>query len=453
VAGPLLIALLCVLAVFVPSLFMQGAARALFVPLTLAVGFAMIASWLLDRTLVPILAVWWLRQEDMVHEGGPMEPIRRRYQALQARVATWSAGMLVTAYAAVALVVVAAGALTLGTEIFPEADAGQLQLRLRAPTGTRLDVTEEMTKKALAVITQDAGNNGVADSLALVGVHGSAYPINFIHQWTSGPQEAVLQVQLTATPAGGMSAFRDRLRADLARAMPHVRFSFEPADIVSRVMSFGASTPIEVAVMGKSLDDNRAFAEKIRSAMAGIKPLRDVQIAQPLDYPAVKVTMDRDLAGLAGVTSESLSRSLTPYTSSSRFTQPVYWAANTGIAYQVQVQGTQPKSPTLEDMRNLPVSAVGNSPLLLRNVASVAQGTVPGEYDRYNGLRVVSVTANFEGAALGPVAADVQAAINALGPRPRASASCCAGRSSRCMTFSPTCNSGLAWLCWPLRCC
>jgi multidrug efflux pump subunit AcrB len=362
VAAPLLIAMLCVLCVFVPTLFMQGAARALFLPLTLAVGFAMIASWLLDRTLVPILSVWWLRSGAPGEQAGAMQRIGKTYQILRDRLASVSSGLVVAVYLGIAGLMAILGAGLLGTEIFPEGAAEQVQLRMRAPAGTRLEVTEGLTKRALAMISQDAGAGEVSSSLALVGAHASAYPISYIHQWSSGPHEAVIQFQLAHRPAGGMASFRDRLRHDLAQALPHVQFSFEPASIVSRVMSFGAPTPVEVTVMGKSLDDNRAFAEKIRTALLQIGPLRDVQFAQALDYPAVKVTLDRDMAGLSGVTSDSLARSLTPYTSSSRFIQPIYWAANTGVAFQVQVQGTQPKSPTIEDLRNVPVSAAGGAP-------------------------------------------------------------------------------------------
>ncbi|MBN9144339.1 MULTISPECIES: efflux RND transporter permease subunit [unclassified Novosphingobium] len=415
VAGPLLIALLCVLCVFVPALFMQGAARALFLPMTLAVGFAMIASWLLDRTLVPVLAVWWLKPEAIGHDG-PEEGLRRRYQGAKERVAGLPAGLVAGAYLAVAALVVGLGGAYLGADIFPQGSAAQLQLRLRAPAGTKLDLTEDLTKRALAIIARDTGD-GVAASLALVGMHGSAYPINFIHQWNGGTHEAVLQVQLK--DHGDMAALRDRLRGDLAKELPQLRVSFEPADIVSRVMSFGAQTPIEVAVLGKSLEDNRAYAEKIRAAMGRIEALRDVQIAQTLDYPAVKVTLDRGLAGLAGVSADNLTRSLTPFTSSSRFTQPVYWAANTGVSYQVQVQGAPAKPATMEDLRNLPVSSASGHPMLLRNVAQVAPGTVPGQFDRYNGQRVVSVTANYEHAALGSVAGQVQAAVDSLGPPPK----------------------------------
>ncbi|WP_068092900.1 efflux RND transporter permease subunit [Novosphingobium rosa] len=418
VAGPLLIALLCVLCVFVPSLFMQGAARALFLPLTLAVGFAMIASWLLDRTLVPVLSVWWLKSAPPAEQAADAK-LRHRYLRTRDRLARFPAGLLVGGYLVGAILLVGLGTWSLGTEIFPDASVGQLQLRLRAPAGTRLEITEEMTKRALEVITRDVGADGVVTSLALVGMHSSAYPINFIHQWNGGTHEAVLQVQLRNVHSSNMSALRDKLRHDLAATMPEVRFAIEPSDIVSRVMSFGAPMPIEVAVMGKSLDDDRAYAEKIRAALTQIQPLRDVQIAQTLDYPAVKVKLDRDLAGLAGVSSDNLTRSLTPYTSSSRFTQPVYWAANTGIAYQVQVQGAPAKTATLEDLRNISVSTTSGKPMLLRNVASVTPGSMPGEFDRYNGLRVVSVTANFEGSVLGPMANQVQAAIDRLGPPPK----------------------------------
>ena len=170
---------------------------------------------------------------------------------------------------------------------------------------------------------------------------------------------------------------------------------------------------------GPDLTNDRAFAEKVRQKLSTIPMLRDVQYGQALDYPAINVDLNRDLGGVLGVTSDSVSRALAPITSSSRFTQPIYWAAaNTGISYQVQVEVPQQQVKSVEDVRNVPVQTSRGTSVLLRNVANVKSDTVSGEYDRYNGQRLVSVTANIEGASLGDAAAKVSVALKELGSPP-----------------------------------
>jgi multidrug efflux pump subunit AcrB len=423
VAVPLAIAMLCVVAVFLPSFAMQGPARALFVPLSLAVGFSMFASYALANTLVPILSVWAFRGRRAAQHGtSQTEPgfFARMQQGYVRRLRP----LVAHRWVVLLLYLVVCGAIIvllvprLGTDIFPRVEAGQLQLRLRGAAGTQLELTTAASERVLKIIGDEVGPDAVAMSLGLVGVHGSAYPINFIYQWNSGPQESVLQVQFKETARLDLEALRERLRKRLAHEMPQFQVSFEPADIVSRVMSFGASTPIEVAVSGPNLKDDRAFAAKVLDKLATLPMLRDVQLGQPLDYPSVGVTVDRERAGVLGFTANDVTRSLTPATSSSRFTQPVYWAAANGVAYQVQVEIPQKHMTSIEDVRNVPIAGEGGRSTLLRNVATVGNGTVVGEYDRYNMARMVTVTANIEGASLGSAANAVTQAVQQLGDPP-----------------------------------
>ena len=423
VALPLLISMLCVLAVFVPSFFMVGAARAMFVPLSLAVGFSMLAAFFLSSTLVPILSVWILRG----HETQAPDAARRAtlFERFQQRYASAAAALtrlrwlVAAAYVAVVSLVIILAGRHLGTEIFPRVEAGQLQLRLRAPTGTRVDGTEALALKVLDVIKEEVGADHVAITLGFVGVHAPSYPINLIYLWNGGSEEGVLQVQLKPGVRMAMGALKERLRAKLGAQFPGVGFSFEPGDIVSRVMSLGAATPIEVAVSGPSLAPNRAFAERIRERLEAIPALRDLQFGQALDYPTVDVAVNRERAGLMGVKTVEASRSLVAATSSSRFTTPVYWAdPNSGVAYQIQVQVPQAKMASLEEVKNLPVSYREGKPILLRNIATVTNSTTVGQYERYNMQRLVTLTANIEGADLGRVAQQVTRAIHELGQPP-----------------------------------
>lgn len=400
--GPRSLSMLCILAVFVPSFFMTGAAKALFLPLSLAVGFAMISSYLLSSTLVPILSIWWHREPRPTSQTGPTSPSALRWIFLPSLT---TRHILVPAYLGGVIFAISIIMPFLGTEIFPQIDAGQLQLRLRAPTATRLETTEQIATRTLAIIGEEAP---IATSMGLVGVHAPNYPVNLIHQWNSGPEEATLQIQLKdGSPP--IAALREKLRARLAAEFPAVLFSFEPADIVSRVMSLGSPTPIEVAVSGKDFAASRAHAETLRTKLTALKDLRDVQFSQTLDYPSVDVNIDRERAGLLGVKMSDATRSLVAATASSRFTVPNYYAdPKTGqsMSLQVQVPATMMKS--LEDLRNLPVSSEKEATVPLRNIAKITEGNVIGQYDRYNMSRTVSVIANLHDQPLGTVAKQVE---------------------------------------------
>jgi multidrug efflux pump subunit AcrB len=400
-AMPRLLAMLCIVAVFIPAFFMEGAARALFTPLALAVGFAMAASFVLSSTLVPILAVWFLGSAGHVAEPGWLSVLQRRYTCVMQTVlkARWA---VVGVYLVATLGTVLVLGSRLGLEVFPSVESGQFAFRLRAAPGTRLDVTEQIALKALETVHREAGTNAIALTLGLVGVHAPNYPVNLIHLWNSGPDEAHLSVQMRTGSGVRIPELKERLRAAFASELPDVRVSFEPSDIVSRVMSFGSPTPIEVAVSGPNLAASREHAERLLVKLRSLPGLRDVQIAQSLDFPSVDVTVDRERAGLMGVKVGDVARSLVAATTSSRFTVPNYWAdPASGVSYSVQVQVPQSETRSLEDVRNLPVGSGSQRGVLLRNVASVESGTTVGQYERYNMARVVGITANLGGWDLG----------------------------------------------------
>src|SRR5436309_6911208 len=427
VALPLLIAMLCVLAVFVPSFFMVGAAKAMFLPLSLSVGFSMVASYLLSSTLVPILSVWVLRGHEEAAAGQPkvesqFARFQKRYAAFAQRVVR-ARLLVVGAYLAVAAVMIVFIGRQLGAEIFPKVDAGQLQVRLRAPTGTHVDGTEAIALQALDIIKNEACPTNVETTLGFVGVHASSYPINLIYLWNGGSEEGVVQVQLKRGTPIRIEELKERLRKKFAAQLPEASFSFEPSDIVSRVMSLGAPTPIEVAVSGPNLAANREFAQKVKDKLQNIPTLRDVQFGQALDYPTVAVAVNRERAGIMGVKMAEVSRSLVAATSSSRFVVPNYWAdPNSGVAYQIQVQIPQNYMDSVEEAENIPVTYRNGQAILLRNIANVTEGTTVGQYERYNMQRMITVTANLGGADLGTVAQQVMNGINKLGtPPPRVS--------------------------------
>jgi multidrug efflux pump subunit AcrB len=413
-AGPRLLSMLCVLVMFTPALFMEGAIKAMFLPFSLAVGFAVAASYLLSSTLVPVLAVW----------ASPTRSLNR-FQILPAR---YSESLRKIAPARTVIIVsylVGAGAIglllgsKLGKEPVPKVDSGELRVRLRAPAGTDIDGTEKAFLKTLSIVENAVGPKNIESSLGFVGLHGSMYPINFLYAWNGGPEEGVLDLKLKSTARLRGEPLKEQLRRDFARELPDASLSFEAADILSQVMSLGAEAPIEVAVSGPSLANDRLVAERVKDRLEHISTLRDVQFAQSFDYPTVEVTVDRVRSGVIGPDMTHVSRALVPSTWSSRFASPNFWAdPKSGIGYQVQTEIPQPSVRTIEQLRNVPIAEVKGRAVLLRDVARVREGTTVSEYDRRNMQRTIHVRANVAGEALSSAAVRVRDALRELGPIP-----------------------------------
>jgi len=419
-AVPRLLAMLTVLAVFLPALFLVGVPRQLFVPLAAAVALAMTASYLLSSTLVPVLAAWWLRPARQASDSSSsFDRLRSRYEAFLTRALAFRL-IVVVVYLIACAAVLALTIPALGSEIFPVTGSDQLQMRLRAPTGTRIERTEPLTLRVLDEVKSEVGAANVLISTAFIGVQPPSYPINTIYLWTSGPHEAVLLISLSHDAARDGAALRERLRARLAKALPELTVSFEAGDIVSQVMSFGAATPIEVAVQGLNLQANRDHAEKIKAALAKVPTLRDIQVAQPLDYPTLAVNIDRERAGQYGLSVSNISRSLVTATSSSRFVEPNYWRDPvSGNGFQIQVEIPQNRFGSGEDLQGLAVTSGTGATTRLADVATVSNGVMPGMVERYNGQRVVSLTANLSNTTLGQVLPDIRRAIASVGDPPR----------------------------------
>jgi multidrug efflux pump subunit AcrB len=424
VVVPRLLAMLSVVAVFVPSFFMTGVSHSLFVPLSLAVGFAMIASFVLSSSLLPVLSVWLLATHRSAGSSGEdwVGRLRERLARMLRRIAP-ARGALVAVYVLATVAIVALVGATLGREIFPAAAGSQFQLRFRAPAGTKFESTEQLARDVLDEITRAAGPNNVDITLGYVGVQPSSYPINTIFLWTGGSHEGVLQIALRPEAGLRLGDFEEELRRRFHDRFPAAQFSFEPGDMVSRIMNFGAPTPVEVAVMGPDFAASRTFATKVRDELARIPTLRDLQYGQALDYPAIQVDVNRQLAGQLGVTVDQIGRSFAAATSSSRFVSPNYWAdPRTGIAFQVQIEVPQPRMTSLDDLRGTPVSADHRSHPLLGDVARIENSTIVGEYDRVNGQRMVTLTANVFGEDLGRIVGRVDQAIGRAGEAPRGAA-------------------------------
>jgi CzcA family heavy metal efflux pump len=442
---PRFLAMLCVIAVFIPSFFMVGVGRALFPPLALAVAFSMIASYLLSSTLVPTLSVWLFRNRHMQPEAKP-----GLFARLQERYARFAGSVVrlrwpvILAYVAVCIpLLLLVG--RVGTELFPRVDAGQFQLRVRALAGTRLEKTEEIVREVDAAIREEVGAQFVQMTLGNVGNPPWSYPVNGIYTWNSGPQEAVLLVALRPGKRPSVEALQERLRKKLGERWPDVRFSFEAGDIVSQVLNFGAPTPINVTVSGNNLAETRAFTQKIANELARLPSLRDVQIPQALDYPTLDVQIDRERAGQLGVNVDRVGRSIVAATSSSALTTPNYWTdPRTGVPYRVALRVPENQIRSADDLRNLPVMPDGAPRPLVSDVATVIPGKTPGELDHWNSQRTVSVIANVAGHDLATAARQVEAAIKRVGTPPRGSTVTAHGQVEQMLTTLTSLREGLA---------
>lgn len=418
VVTPLFLAMLSILAVFLPSFFMSGVAKALFVPLALAVGFAMAASYILATTLVPVLAVWLLggHFRSGEHEG-PTVPVR--YQNVLEWILSHTK-LILTGYVLLCMTTVVFLGSRLGLDIFPQVDTRQFQLRILAPDGTRVERTEVLTKEILETIKEEIGPDRIDISLGFVGVHPSSYPVNTLYMWSSGPHEAVLLVALKPRAGISLEQVKERLRDLLPTRFPGTRYTFEAGDIVTQVMSMGSPTPIEIAMSGPNLDANREYAEKVLKELSGLPSIRDLHFGQPLDYPTLAVRVDRVRAGQLGVTAGEVARAVVSATSSTRFVEPIYWRdPKSGRAYQVQVEIPQSEFRSVQDMMNLPVMLEGGRGPLLRDVAEVVPGTSIGEYARYNMQRMVTIVANVTGEDLGRASERIAVALDRAGPPPK----------------------------------
>ncbi len=333
-AVPRLLALLCILSVFIPAFVMQDPLRSLFMPLTLAVGFAMVSSYLLSSTLVPIMSVYLLKHKDGHGRKGNKGPgLFDKVTGVYHTAVDWFIKLrfwVVPAYLLACGLVLGVLGFEVGTELFPQIDQGEFVLRFRPPPGSSFELTREMGVKCLQEIEREAGTENVRITMGFVGQVAPNFGIDNMVLFMRGPDDGWLRVALSEDSGIKLDEFRERLRKVLPeRVVPWLSkrlevgggagglapeearqqaqlciFGFEPGDIVSQVMSFGSSQPIAIRVIGTDYDLVRAHAEKIAAKLKDLKYLRDVTFEQTLDYPTVEVDIDRELAGLVGVTPE-----------------------------------------------------------------------------------------------------------------------------------------------------
>src|SRR5262245_7516479 len=442
-AVPRLLALLCILSVFIPAFIMADPLRSLFMPLTLGVGFAMISSYILSSTFVPIMCVRLLKHMGHHDESkGLFAKLLHVYGGVVDKFVRFR-WLTVPLYFAGSLLILVGLGLQVGTELFPQVDSGQFVLRFRPPTGSNFELTREMAVKCLEEVEREVKAENIDISMGFVGQVAPNFGIDNMVLFMRGPDDGQLRIALGEQSGVKLPEFRERLRKifpervvpwlagrleqeglskeDAARRAAQATLSFEPGDMVTSVMSFGSLTPIAVRIVGTDLKMVRDHAEKIAAEMRKVPSLRDVQFEQALDYPTVEVTIDRAKAGLSGVKVDDVADALVMATASTRFRSLNYWVdTRTGFDYLVQLQLPPLRMETLQDVETLPLESV--NPLvnmMVRDVATVQAGIRYGELDRNMSQRYLTLTANVEGEDMGRASKHVERSIAAAGAAPR----------------------------------
>ena len=231
-------------------------------------------------------------------------------------------GILLSVYGIVAILVLLLITPHIAEEVFPSAASTQFRLRINAPDGTRVAVTEVLVKRVLATINETAGDKNLDLSLGYVGTQGSSYPINAVFLWTSGPHQAIINVGLKPDSSLKLADLEEQLRTKLPQQFPEAKFSFDPGDLISQILSFGSSSLAEVAVTGPQYADVASYAERVRQKLAAVPALRDLQYEEPLHYPTVDIKVNRAMAGQLGTTADAVGSAIVSATASSRFVAP-----------------------------------------------------------------------------------------------------------------------------------
>ena len=442
-AVPILLALLCILSVFVPAFIMADPLRSLFMPLTLAVGFAMIASYLLSSTFVPIFCVALLKHGGQEHgKVGLFDRIVEAYGRVVSRLVhrRW---WVVSGYLLACILILGLLGMKVGTELFPQIDSGQFVLRFRSPPGSNYELTRQMATKCLEEIEREVKPENIRIMMGFVGQVPPNFGIDNMVLFMRGPDDGQLRVAFRDASGVRLEAFRERMRtllperivpwlahrleqgglppSEAQRQAKLASFGFEPGDIVTSVMSFGSPMPIAVRIVGTDLKLVRQHAEKIAGKMRRIPFLRDIGFVQTPDYPSVEVVIDREKAGLSGATVEDVAKALIMATALTRFASLNYWVdVKTGFDYLVQLQIPPLRMEKPEDVEILPLESVNPLVnLMVRDVATVRRGLRPGELDRDMSQRDMTLTANVEGEDMGRASRQVQRAVAAAGEAPR----------------------------------
>ena len=425
IALPALVSTLCICIVFIPMFLLAGIAKFLFIPLAEAVVFAMLASYLLSRTLVPTLAKYWLKMHDgeaRKKQGNALARLQGSFQRGFERLRERYKGLLQSAlrsgprFVAIFLGCMAASALLafpmgplpgLGQDFFPAVDGGQIKLHMRARTGTRIEETAALCDAVETTIREVIPASELVNVVDNIGLPYSGINLAYSTSAPVGPGDADIYVNLSRHHKP-TAAYVRALRSRLPASYPSATFAFLPADMIGQILNFGLPSPIDVQIVGFDAAHNREFANQLLQKLRGVPGAVDLHIQQSADYPQFNVDVDRGKAQLVGLTEQAVASNLLVSLSGSFQTAPSFWSdPKSGTQYQVVAQTPQFRLQSLNDLGNTPLNAPRGASQILSNVASIHRSVAPAVVSHYNATPVIDIFGSVEGTDLGHVAAQI----------------------------------------------
>jgi CzcA family heavy metal efflux pump len=419
IAVPTFVSTLCICIVFVPILTLTGVAGFLFAPLAEAVIFAMLASYLLSRTLVPTLVKYALRAEGAhAHSGTSwfarferaFDAFRARYDRALAsvmhrpkRTTTMFLGGVLASFILVPFI---------GQDFFPAVDAGQIRLHVRAPAGTRIEETEQLMAGVERDIRHVIPPHDLGVIIDNIGIGGQGLDLAFSDNPTIGSTDGEILLSLTDDRHGHTADYVDAIRATLVRDFPSVLFFFQPADIVGQTLNFGLAAPIDVQVVGRDRAKNYDIAKGLVAKLDAVPGTADVHLMQVVNAPDLLINVDRTKAQEIGLTQRDVANDVLVTLSSNVQVSPNYWVnPQNGVNYPLVVQTPQSLVTNMSELANTPIRSGTETPQLLTNLSSVTRRNTLGVITHYNVQPVFDIFANVAGRDLGGVAQDVDRVI------------------------------------------
>jgi multidrug efflux pump subunit AcrB len=431
IAVPAFVSTLCICIVFIPMFFLSGVAKYLFVPLAEAVIFAMLASYMWSRTIVPTMAMYLLSAEDEyhadLHAGEKMGFFRRYQQAFERGFERFRSGYrraLTTAldhawqFSACFLIfcVMSAGlTFILGRDFFPKVDAGQIRLHMRARTGLRIEETARLADQVNQVVRETIPQKDLLTVLDNVGVPYSGLNLTYSNAGTIGTSDAEILVQLKQERGKPTSMYINDLRKRLAGEFPSVQFFFQPADIVTQILNFGTPAPIDIQITGSNQPANYAIGQKLANEIRHIPGAVDVHVQQAFDAPTLYMDIDRTRTQYVGLQARDVAQNVLVSLSSSFQTAPNFWLdPKNGVSYNVAVQMPQYRVDSYQALQNTPVTSAGTGgpPQILGNLVTTSTVARPASISHYNVQPMINVYASVDGRDLGSVAGEVTKLVN-----------------------------------------
>ena len=429
IAVPALVSTLSICIVFVPMFFLTGVARYLFVPLAEAVSFAMLASYLLSRTLVPTMARYLLlaqteeAREESRKSKNPFVQIQLRFEAGFERFREWYHGKLDACLRhrkVFAVTFLSACLLSfllvpfVGEDFFPTVDSGEFKLHMRAPTGTRIEDTAAICDRVEADIKTVIPPSEFAGVIDNIGLPYSSINLSYSNSAPVGTGDADIQVELTKKHHP-TEMYMHNLRIRLAQDFPGITFNFIPADIVSQILDFGLPAPIDVQVVGRDLNADRTVADNLLNQLKFVPGMVDLHIQQVFDQPKIHLDVDRTKASQMGYTANDVAQNLLISLSGSYQTQPTFFLdPRSGVSYNIDTQTPQYRTDSLQSLENIPVvTKTGRQPQIMASLATFSRGSEMGIVSHYNVFPVLDIFGAVDGRDLGGVARDMQPILDA----------------------------------------